>query len=297
VEVHIVTVGRSPFAVALLVGAPANHASLARQLAELGCRVEVQSLRDTLASTTVPGSPEFVAIDATEPRDRDTALKVAEWFATVRRAPSVLLTRPDDVEARVLALTWGADALCIPADAREVVARAVVSVDRRARTTTLPSQLGDVTIDWESRVATRAGRTIELTGKELDVLRVLVENTGRPVAKTELLRRVWNDADRSENAVEAHISTMRRKFEVDDVPNVIQTVFGAGYTFTPVADRRRHDITRSQLDERERRLQEREEAVARRARLLRRLERELGRRLDGLDDAPEEELSGGGGRN
>ena len=158
----------------------------------------------------------------------------------------------------------------------------VLDLHRQGETGTGLTELGDMTIDWGSRTAIRDGRTIEFTGREVDVLRVLVENIGRPVAKTTLLARVWDGADRSENAVEAQVSALRRKFDDAGAPNVIQTVFGTGYMFTPVPRRRGDDdAARRQLAERERALREREEAVARRTRLLRRMEQELGRRVDG----------------
>jgi DNA-binding response OmpR family regulator len=74
----------------------------------------------------------------------------------------------------------------------------------------------------------RAGQALELTRTEYDLLRVLVEQVGSVVSKTQLLTRVWGFDAYDPNVVEVHMSALRRKVEAAG-PRIVHTVRGAGY--------------------------------------------------------------------
>jgi two-component system OmpR family response regulator len=79
----------------------------------------------------------------------------------------------------------------------------------------------------------RAGRPIELTATEFELLRYLMRNPRRVVSKTQILDRVWSyDFGGRSSVVEIYISYLRKKIDVDASP-MIHTVRGAGYMLKP----------------------------------------------------------------
>jgi DNA-binding response OmpR family regulator len=151
-----------------------------------------------------------------------------------------LALRDDGSEARILMLTAAAtigdrveglnlgadDYLPKPFAFDELVAR-VHALARRAPAG--PSRLirGDLELDTARRRATRAGREVSLTRKELGVLEVLLAADGGVVSAEQLLERVWDEnADPFTRTVVVTIMRLRRKL---GEPEVIETVVGAGY--------------------------------------------------------------------
>jgi DNA-binding response OmpR family regulator len=85
----------------------------------------------------------------------------------------------------------------------------------------------DLTLDSESRVATRAGRRLALSPKEFAVLECLLVAEGKPVSAEELLERVWDEAtDRFTTTVKATVNRLRAKL---GEPALIETVRERGY--------------------------------------------------------------------
>ncbi|WBB62382.1 response regulator transcription factor [Streptomyces sp. WMMC500] len=140
----------------------------------------------------------------------------------------LMLTAAGTVGDRVAGLDLGADDyLAKPFDFAELAAR-IHALARRARPAPPPVLVrGDLTLDTASRTAVRGGRELGLTGKEFDVLRVLLGAHGAVLSGTELLRRVWDaHADPYTNTVRVTLSRLRRKL---GEPELIETVPGAGY--------------------------------------------------------------------
>jgi DNA-binding response OmpR family regulator len=139
-----------------------------------------------------------------------------------------MLTAASTVKQRVDGLGLGADDyLPKPFDFAELVAR-IRALGRR-RATALPPILesGDLTLDPSRRVASRAGRRLELSPKEFGVLECLLASAGRLVSAEELLERVWDEAaDPFTTAVKTTIRRLRVKL---GDPPVIYTVREAGY--------------------------------------------------------------------
>jgi DNA-binding response OmpR family regulator len=225
--------------------------------------------------------PEVVVLDVAI-NGRTEALDALEWLRHSAGLPTVVMTQPDDVDARLRALALQADDTVAPTDPREIVTRVALLARRGRGRHTVAQSLGDMVIYRDGRSVARRGHEISLTHRESEVLDVLVERPGRVVSKDELLQRVWKSNGRSVNAVEAQISGLRRKLH-ETGPPVIHTAHGEGYVFRPSvlvnAVSRAHMIS-----ERERLVREREEAVAVRARLLRQMETELGRRGEAHHD-------------
>ncbi len=140
----------------------------------------------------------------------------------------LMLTAAGTVRQRVDGLGLGADDyLPKPFDFAELVAR-VRALGRRS-VTAVPPILdgGDLTLDPGRRVASRAGRRLELSPKEFGVLECLLGAAGRVVSAEELLERVWDEAaDPFTTAVKTTVRRLRAKL---GDPPVIDTVREAGY--------------------------------------------------------------------
>jgi DNA-binding response OmpR family regulator len=140
----------------------------------------------------------------------------------------LMLTAAGAVEDRVDGLGIGADDyLPKPCDFSELVARIRALVRRPG--ISLPPTLtgGDLELDPSHRVATRAGRLLELNPKEFAVLEVLLVAQGAVVSAEELLERVWDEmADPFSQAVRTTISRLRSKL---GDPPIIETVNRVGY--------------------------------------------------------------------
>jgi len=139
----------------------------------------------------------------------------------------LMLTAATTIGDRVEGLNLGADDyLPKPFAFEELVAR-VHALARRAPAAPPLLVRGDVTLDRARRRATRAGRELSLTRKELGVLEVLLAADGAVVSAEELLERVWDEnADPFTRTVAVTLGRLRRKL---GRPDVIETVVGTGY--------------------------------------------------------------------
>jgi DNA-binding response OmpR family regulator len=140
----------------------------------------------------------------------------------------LMLTAAGSVEDRVVGLTLGADDyLPKPFAFAELVAR-VRTLARRAQPAVPPVLVhGDLRLDPAQRIATRGGRRLDLSPKELAVLELLLSAGGAVVSAEELLERAWDEAaDPFTNTVKVTVSRLRRKL---GDPPVIETVPRAGY--------------------------------------------------------------------
>jgi DNA-binding response OmpR family regulator len=144
------------------------------------------------------------------------------------RSRVLMLTAADSIEDRVDGLGLGADDyLPKPFAFAELVAR-IRALARRSETVRSPLLMrGDLRLDTVQRVASRGGRRLELSGKELAVLEVLLAAGGAPVTTRELLASGWDEyVDPDGNVVKVTISRLRRKL---GDPPMIETVPHAGY--------------------------------------------------------------------
>ena len=85
---------------------------------------------------------------------------------------------------------------------------------------------GDLTLEVEARRAVRGGRPIELTGREADLLELLVRESGRVITRERALEEIWDDGAEP-NVVDRYVTRLRRKL---GEPPLIRTVRGSGFT-------------------------------------------------------------------
>jgi DNA-binding response OmpR family regulator len=179
--------------------------------------------------------PGLVVLDLGLPRM--DGLDVARALRRESNIPIIMLTARVDEADRLVGLELGADDYVVkPFSPRELVAR-VRAVLRRAgperEVAAPPIVSGDLSIDQERRLVTVAGRAVELTPTEFDLLVVLASHPGRVFSRMELLDRVQGDAfEGYDRTVDAHVKNLRQKIEPDPKqPRYLLTVFGVGYRF------------------------------------------------------------------
>jgi DNA-binding response OmpR family regulator len=139
-----------------------------------------------------------------------------------------MLTAAHTIENRVDGLGLGADDyLPKPFAFAELVAR-IRALARRSSPATPPVLTwGDMRVDTVQRTATRGGRRLELSSRELAVLELLIAADGAPVSSRALLQRAWDEyVDPDGKVVKVTVSRLRRKL---GDPPVIETVVRAGY--------------------------------------------------------------------
>ncbi len=140
----------------------------------------------------------------------------------------LMLTAATTLTDRVNGLELGADDyLTKPFEYPELVAR-VRALGRRSTAPIAPVlERGDLVVDTNRRIATRGGRPLDLTAKELGVLEVLLRADGRVVSAEELLEKVWDqNIDPFTAAVRVTMSKLRKKL---GDPDPIRTLPGEGY--------------------------------------------------------------------
>jgi two-component system, OmpR family, response regulator MprA len=152
--------------------------------------------------------------------------------ATGDDTPIILLTAPARVGQRVEGLEAGADdCLGRPFALEELLARvrAVLRRGRRERGDQV-LRVGDLVVDRLSLEVSRAGRRINLTRRELELLLAFLRRPGQVLRREELLARVWGyDFATDTNVVEVYVLYLRRKLEAAGEPRLLHTVRGAGY--------------------------------------------------------------------
>jgi len=199
---------------------------LSRTLAAEGYAVEASPDGGDALAAVERSAPDLLVLDVAMPgldglsvarRLRDKGLGL----------PILMLTARDGVPDRVAGLEAGADDYLVkPFAAEELIAR-VRALLRRGRK---PDELlahGDLVFDVRSRSASRAGRDLELSSREADLLELLVRNRRQIVTRELALERVWGGAGAASlNVVDRYVSYLRAKL---GEPPLIETVRGSGF--------------------------------------------------------------------
>lgn len=150
--------------------------------------------------------------------------------------PIIMLTAREGEADRVLGLELGADDyISKPFSLRELLAR-VRSVLRRSELAASTGQtlvLGHLEIDLAGHEVKNKGTKVDLTAKEFELLRVLVQHRGQVLTREQLLDLVWGeDFYGDPRTVDVHIRWLREKLELEPAtPSLILTVRGSGYKF------------------------------------------------------------------
>lgn len=210
---------------------PAIRTALTRALTERGHAVATAPNAMTGLQEVVANEPDLVILDLGLP-DLD-GVELLRMLRAVTRVPVIVATARDEDSVVVRALDAGADDYVIkPFSAQAMDARIRAVLRRSSAAVEAPKDLhlGDLTIDVRGRTVTLAGRAIELSPKEFDLLAYLAARPGEVVTKRELLAEVWQMAyGGTDKTVDVHLSWLRRKLgESATEPRFLHSVRGVG---------------------------------------------------------------------
>jgi len=149
--------------------------------------------------------------------------------------PILILSALDEVDERVQGLRAGGDDyLAKPYHLEELAAR--IDALARRQSDAAPAgrlKVADLELDARARKVTRAGRKIELTAREFQLLEFLMRHTGQVVTRTMILEGVWDyHFDPKTNVIDVHISRLRQAVDKGHDVQLLHTVRGSGYTLT-----------------------------------------------------------------
>ncbi len=202
-------------------------------LEKAGFTVEVaRDGRQALAAIRA-ARPDLIVLDLGLP-DQD-GLDITRQVRKDSNVPIIMLTARGEETDKLVGLELGADDYMVkPFSPKELVAR-VRAVLRRVASGSAGSKdvlrAGDLTLDLPRMRTDVAGRPVELTGTEFQLLAALARQPGRILTRSQLLDAVHGVAFESyERAIDTHIKNLRRKIEPNPrEPRYILTVYGVGY--------------------------------------------------------------------
>lgn len=177
--------------------------------------------------------PDLVVLDVMMPQvdGFEVCRRIREGGSSV---PILMLTAKDEVENRVKGLDLGADDYLVkPFALEELLARVRALLRRKESVTEGDSQritFEDIVLDYDSREVIRAGRRLELTAKEFELLHLFMQNPKRLLTRDLIMDKIWGyDYSGESNVLEVYIAMLRQKTEEQGAKRVIQTIRGAGY--------------------------------------------------------------------
>ena len=176
------------------------------------------------------GSFDAVVLDLGLP-DGDGLTLLREWRLIGHGEPVLILSARDAVLDRVQGLNLGADDyLPKPFSFEELLARLRSLLRRQSQVKTTSLSHRGVQLDLLARIATVAGKPVELTNREFALLELFMQNTGRVLTRTMIAERVWDvHHDMETNLIDVYVRRIRTKIEQDPAHPMIKTVRGTGY--------------------------------------------------------------------
>jgi two-component system response regulator MprA len=213
---------------------PAIRTSLSRALVLEGYTVETANDGNAALSQVISFEPDVIVLDLMMPNvDGLSVCRVLR--SEGNRIPILMLTARTETSDRVAGLDAGADDyLGKPFALEEMLAR-VRALMRRWKQPGEESsgdvlELEDLTIDIASRSVRRAGRVIDLSKTEFDLLELLVRNKGIVLEHSTIYDRIWGyDFGPDSKNLAVYIGYIRRKVDTDGMSPLIHTVRGFGY--------------------------------------------------------------------
>jgi len=146
----------------------------------------------------------------------------------------IMLTARNLEQDKITGLKIGADDyMTKPFSVAELLARIEATLRRTDRRRIENYSFGGISLNFDNFTATKAGTPVELSPREFDILRYMIENRGRVIGRTEMLGRIWGyGGNLHTRTIDTHIANLRQKLEeVPSDPAYIQTVHRIGYRF------------------------------------------------------------------
>ncbi len=192
-------------------------------------------------------APDIVVLDIMMPKM--DGYGVTKEIRKLADTPIIILTALGDVAERITGLELGADDYVVkPFSPKELEARVKCILRRTAikggstpvasKETNNVLAVGNLKVDLNKRQVFKKNERVRLTGMEFSLLELLVNNSGKPFSRGEILQHVWSyppDHRIDTRVVDVHISRLRSKLETDiSNPELILTARGIGYMFQKI---------------------------------------------------------------
>ena len=199
--------------------------------------VGFSSDKDFYSWTEENQAPKLLLLDIMLP-DKDGLSILAEirkgiYAPKLRQLPIIMLTAKDSEYDKVVALDGGADDyITKPFGMMELISRVRAMLRRSAVETPAKKVItyNNISLDDGSHEVKVEGKTIQLSLKEYNILKLLMENKGTVITRDSLLTKIWGyDFVGESRTVDVHIATLRTK--LGDNGNCIKTIRGVGYKF------------------------------------------------------------------
>lgn len=203
--------------------------SMATDLQDLGYEVKVALDFHTGLRDVQTLQPALIVIDRL--LGNDSGLKLCQQLRRGGyRTPVLMMMARDNVDDRVACLEAGADDYCMkPYRLEDLLSRVKLYLQPEPAAKE-QLRFEDLVLDIASRRVQRRGRQVELTMKEFELLRYLMEHPREVLTREQILENVWGyDFMGESNVIEVYIRYLRLKIEDEGDKRLIQTVRGVGY--------------------------------------------------------------------
>ncbi len=174
--------------------------------------------------------PELILLDIMLPdEDGLSILKRLRSRADTQKIPVILVTAKTSEIDKVKGLDGGADDyIAKPFGVMEMIARVKALLRRSGGMEENMLTCGNVTLDGEKRMVYVDGKSIELTYKEFELLKLLMKNHGIVISRDVIMERVWDSSFEGESrTIDVHVRTLRQK--LGDGGALIKTIRNVGY--------------------------------------------------------------------
>ncbi len=144
--------------------------------------------------------------------------------------PTLILTAKSDIEDKVEGLSVADDYLTKPFDFEELIARLKALFRRNKKLPENIIKVGDLEMNLDTKEVKRAGKPIELTAKQFELLKLLMINKNKIVTPEMIEENLWEmNEERDSNVITAHISYLRKKIDKGFDKELLKTIRGMGY--------------------------------------------------------------------
>ena len=210
--------------------------SLEQDGMEVDCAYDGEEALELVKANTY----DIVLLDVMLPKL--TGFEVCQQIREFSNVPVIMLTAKGDDMDKILGLEYGADdyitkpfnILEVKARIKAIIRRTTPKVDKEAAKAVIES--GDMQLHRDDRRVYIAGKEINLTAKEFEVLELLIMNPNKVYSREKLLKCVWGeDCPGDVRTVDVHVRRLREKIEINpSEPKYVHTKWGVGYFFKAV---------------------------------------------------------------
>jgi len=204
--------------------------SLRAGLRRLGYAVDIASDGEEGIAFATTGNYDVIVLDLMLPKK--SGLEVLQEIRRSKQSPEILiLSARDQTRDRIAGLQQGADDYLVkPFAFDELHARIQALVRRRFNQKSPVISIGETKIDTSLHIAYLGADCFQLTPTEMSILEYLALNRGRVISPDALLNQIYDsNSYSSKNAIEAHVSSLRKKLRLQGITKLIETRRGFGY--------------------------------------------------------------------